>query len=322
MNKSPNIPENIFDTIIIGGGPAGYTAGIYAARARMKVLLIESFSVMGQATMTDVIENYPGIENIGGFELISKFKKQATSLGLGTTNGTVTKISEDQIDGVKVWNVESDSGSYKALSLIIATGASPKKLDIPGENEFIGKGVSYCATCDGAFFRDKEVVVVGGGDTAVEEAIFLTKFCKKVTIVHRRERLRAARIIQERAFSNNKISFAWESTIDKISGDGKVKKITLRNVKINQNTELAVDGVFVFVGWKPNTGFAKGIIELDEKGSIIVDNTAKTSKDNVFACGDCCSKVLHQIVTACGDGALSAYSAGQYVDELRGVAYK
>ncbi len=317
-----NISQDVYDTIIIGGGPAGYTAGIYAARARMKVLLIESFSVMGQATMTDVVENYPGFESVGGFEIVSKFKKQATAFGLDAMAGTVSEIAEKTLDKVKIFEVTSDAGSFKALSLIIATGASPKKLDIPGEKEFIGKGVSYCATCDGAFFRDKDVVVVGGGDTAVEEAMFLTKFARKVTIIHRRDRFRAAKILQERAFGNKKIEVVWNSTVKEIAGKEKIEKIVLENVKTKNLSEFAVSGVFVFVGWKPNTEFVKGVVELDKHNCIPVDNFCKTSKDGVYAAGDCCQKVLHQIVTACGDGAVAAYSAGQYVDELKGIAYK
>ncbi|MFQ5952012.1 MAG: thioredoxin-disulfide reductase [Candidatus Omnitrophota bacterium] len=322
MEQGKKVPKGVYDTVIIGGGPAGLTAGLYAARARMNVLLIESLSVMGQATMTDIIENYPGVEKASGFELISTFKKQAVTFGLSTITGTVRGISSKKKEGFTVWTVENENDTYEALSVIVATGAVPQKLDVPGETEFVGRGVSYCATCDAAFFRDKDIVVVGGGDTAVEEAMFLTRFVNKVTLVHRRDRMRAARILQERILANEKVEFAWDSVVEEIRGTDKVEKIKLKNVKTNEASELVCDGVFVFAGWRPNTDFLKGVLELNRKNCIIVDQEMKTSQKGVFACGDCCHKPLHQVVTACGDGAIAAYSAQQYVDELKGIAYK
>ena len=311
----------IYDIIIIGGGPAGLTAGLYASRGRMKTLLIESMSVMGQASMTELIENYPGVEKATGFDLISTFKKQAQSFGLECAMGTVKALSASVTGGQKTWKVIDENGEYHALAVVIASGARPKKLGVPGEVEMTGKGVSYCATCDAAFFRDKEILVVGGGDTAVEEALFLTRFGKKVTLVHRRDRLRATKIVQERAFSCKKMEFIWESVVESINGSAKVESVTVKNVKTGGETDVACDGVFVFVGWQPNTDFIDGIVDLDKGKAIITGASMNTSRPGIFAAGDCCSKVLHQVVTACGDGATAAYSAQQYVEELKGVAY-
>ncbi len=322
MVEAKRVPEGIYDVIIIGGGPAGFTAGIYAARARMNAFLVESFSITGQVMMTETIENYPGIEKITGFELISVFKKQAESLGLAVGQGTVKSVSAAEKDGWSVWQVEDENGTREALSVIIASGAYPKKLDIPGEEEFSGKGVSYCATCDGAFFKDKEIIVVGGGDTAVEEAIFLTRFGKRVRLVHRKDRLRASRVLQERAAGNKKIELVLDSVVEEINGNDKVGGATVKNVKTGRKGRIECDGVFVCVGWSPNTGFLGDVVERDEKGCVIVDDGKKTSREGIFAAGDCCKKRFHQVVTACGDGAVASHSAQQYVDELKGVAYK
>lgn len=316
------IPKDIYDIVIVGGGPAACTAGIYSSRGRMNTMMTESMSIMGQATMTDMVENYPGFDQIGGFELVSSYKKQAEKFGLKSSFGTVSSIKKTEMDGLPVWEVEDENGIRKALSVIVATGAKPRKLGVPGEDEFLGKGVSYCATCDGAFFREKDIAVIGGGDTAVEEALYLTKFGKKVSIVHRRDRFRAAKLLQERIFANDKMDFVWKSVVDEIKGSDKVEKIVLENVDTGDKTELACDGVFIFVGWEPNTGFLKDTIDLDGHGCIVVDAAMRTSEDGIFAAGDCCNKVFHQIVTACGDGATAAYSAQQYVEELKGIAYK
>ncbi|MFH1798678.1 MAG: thioredoxin-disulfide reductase [Candidatus Omnitrophota bacterium] len=305
----------MYDIIIIGGGPAGLTAGLYAARARAKTLLIESYSIMGQATMTELIENYPGVDKINGFEFVTRLKKQAEAFGLKIIQGTVAGLRRDEALP-HLYIIEAEGQTYEAVSIIVATGASPKKLQVPGENEFLGKGVSYCATCDGAFFRDKQIVVVGGGDTAVEEALFLTRFGKGVTIVHRRECLRAIKLLQERAFSNKKINFIWDSVVEEIKGKSKVEKVCLKNVKTAEKTEISCEGVFVFTGWTPNTDFLKQKVELDEKGNVMVDNALSTSQPGVFAAGDCSAKILRQVVTACGDGALAAFSASQYVETI------
>ncbi len=322
MREEKNIPAGMREIIIIGGGPAGLTAGLYASRARMNTLLLESVSVMSQLAMTEAIENYPGVTKTGGFDLVETFKKQAEAFGLESSQVTVKSVSLKKEGDLSVWQVEGEEGkTHEALSVIVATGASPRKLDIPGEKEFISKGVSYCATCDAAFFRDKDVVVVGGGDTAVEEALFLTKFAGGVTLVHRRDRLRATKILQERAHANKKMHFVWDSVAEEIKGKDKVEKIILRNIKTDKKSEVACHGVFIFIGWRPNTDFLKGTLALDEKGCIVVDSQMKTSAGGLFAAGDCCSKLLHQVVTACGDGAVAAVSATNYVERIKGTLY-
>lgn len=322
MSRKTDVPGGVCDTLIIGGGPAGLTAGIYASRGRMDALMIESFSVMGQATMTDMIENYPGVEKTTGFDLITGFKEQARRFGLKSVEGTVKTVKPVKENGLDIWKAETDTDTYRGLSVIVASGASSKKLGIPGEKEFAGKGVSYCATCDGAFFRNKEVVVVGGGDTAVEEALYLTKFCLKVALVHRRDRLRATKILQERAMASDKIYFIWNSVMEEIKGSEKVETAVLKNVNTEEISNVPCDGVFVFVGWIPNTDFVKDVVDLDGNGCVIVDGAMNTSSRGIFACGDCCSKVLHQVVTAAGDGATAAFSAQRYVDTLKGTVYK
>ncbi|MDD5633866.1 MAG: FAD-dependent oxidoreductase, partial [Candidatus Omnitrophica bacterium] len=254
-----------FDIIIIGGGPAGFAAGIYAARSRMITLVIESLSIMGQATMTEVIENYPGIEKMTGIDLVFAMKRQAESFGTKFTQGTVKKLFLRTDSGKKFWRVEDENGVYEAQAVIVASGAHSKQLDVPGEKELIGKGVSYCATCDGAFFKEKNIVVVGGGDAAVEEALYLTRFGKRVTLIHRRDKLRAAKIYQERFFANNKTEFIGENIVEGIIGKDKVEGVAVKNLKTGEKGSVSCDGVFIFVGWEPNTDFLKGIIRLDQK---------------------------------------------------------
>ncbi|MCK5450419.1 MAG: thioredoxin-disulfide reductase [Candidatus Omnitrophica bacterium] len=314
--------DNVYDVVIIGAGPAGLTAGIYAARARMKTLIIESLVVMGQATMTEIIENYPGVEKVTGFDLVTTLKKQAEGFGAKCRMGTVVKISRTNSGKVSVWKIEDENGSVEALSVIAASGARPKKLKVPGEEKFLGRGVSYCATCDGAFFRDKDIVVIGGGDTVVEEAIFLTRFGKKVTIIHRRDRLRATKILQERAFANEKIDYVWGSVVDSIVGVDKVERVVVVNKDTGKKQEISCEGVFIFTGWRPNTDFSDGVVKKDEYGAILADKEMKTSAPGIFAGGDCCRKILHQVVTACGDGAVAAFSAQHYVEKIKGTEYK
>jgi len=307
----------IYDVVIVGGGPAALTAGMYASRSRLKSVIVESLSIMGELTMTDMIENFPGISMMSGFELVENMKKQAKSFGLICKTGTVGSIEPVSHDDQTIWKVNSDEGSYLARAVIVASGARPKELGVPGECEFRGKGVSYCATCDGAFFRGKEVVVVGGGDTAVEEAVFLSKFASKVTIVHRRDQLRAIRIIQERASANPKIFFELSSVVEKIEGKDRVESVILRDLKKGSTRSYACDGVFVFAGWSPNTAFMNDLVNMDEAGNIVVDNFMRTSREGVFACGDCCARPLRQVVTACADGAVAAVSAEKYVEEIK-----
>ncbi len=299
-----------YDVVIIGGGPAGLTAGIYTSRARLKTLLVESYSVACQAVTTDHIENYPGFpDGINGFELIEKFKKQAEKFGAEFIVSEVKGIRENSPS----WEIVTDDKSYTSRTIIIASGARPKSLDIPGEDKFRGKGVSYCATCDGALFKNKEVVVAGGGDTALEEAIFLTRFAKKVTVIHRRSALRGTKILQERAFGNKKIEFVWDAVISEILGETKVSAVKVKNVKTGLEKDLSCDGVFIFVGYVPNTAFLKGLLPLDQSGYIIADDNCLTSKVGIFACGDCRKKLLRQVVTAAGDGATAAFACQHYL---------
>lgn len=323
MNTARSIPRILYDVVIIGGGPSGLTAGLYASRARLKTLLIESFSLPSQAVLTSHIENYPGFpEGISGFELIEKFKSQSKRFGLNFITGNAGGLKDCKYRKIDIWQVEVENKTYRALSVIVASGARPEKLGIRGEEKFCGRGVSYCAVCDGPFFRDKDIALVGGGDTAVEEALFLTKFARRVNLVHRKNRLRATKVLQERVFSNKKIEIIWDSVTDEILGDERVRGIRIKNLKTKKQSDVSCDGVFIFVGQVPNTDFVKGIVELDEQGYVIVDSEMKASREGIFACGDCRKTILRQVVTACGDGALAAFSAQRYVEELKGIAYK
>jgi thioredoxin reductase (NADPH) len=318
-----SFPDHVYDVVIIGGGPAGLTAGLYASRAGLRTLLMEGASTVSQITVTDLIENYPGIpEGINGFELIDRFKKQAGQFGLEMTSMDVSEIAKRPLGDVQGWEISAGAKSFTALAVIVATGAYWKKLGIPGEETFTGRGVSYCATCDGPFYRNEDVVVIGGGDTAVQEAIFLTNFARKVSIVHRRDRLRATKILQKRAFANRKIEFFWNAVVKEISGGDVIESVKIRDVISPDKTkEIMTKGVFIFVGLMPQTGAFRGIVDLDNGGYVVVDSNMQTSAKGVFACGDCIQKRLRQIVTACGDGATAAFSAQLYVEELKGEAY-
>jgi thioredoxin reductase (NADPH) len=315
------LPEYDYDTIIIGGGPAGYTAGIYAARAGLKTLLVEGAATVSQITITDLIENYPGIpDGINGFELMQLFKTQALKFGLEIITKDVSAIKNNAAAPV-IWDVTLEDESFRTLSVIAATGAQWNKLRIPGEAEFAGKGVSYCATCDGPFYRNKDVVVVGGGDTAVQEALFLTHFAKKVFVIHRRNRLRAAKILQKRAFAEKKIEFVWGVKLTEISGRDFVTGVKVADVQSGKINEISAEGVFIFVGRTPNTGLFHDILKLDAGGYIITDDNMRTSVAGIFAAGDCRVKQFRQVVTAAGDGANAIYSAELYVEELKGEKY-
>ncbi len=298
------------------------TAAIYASRACLKTLIIESPSIISQAGYALLIENFPGfVHGISGPQFIANLKAQVVSLGAELAVGNVCGIEFLKQQKKGTWQVNTLDKDYQAMSQIIASGASARKLNIPDEDRLLGKGVSYCATCDGAFFKDKEIAVIGGGNSAVEEAIFLTRFASKVTIVHRRDRLRATRSLQKAAISNKKIDISWNSVVDEILGDSKVSGLRLKNLDTNRLRELRCEGVFVSIGKTPNTKFLKGKVGLDDNGYIITDRELKASEKGMFACGDCRDTLLRQIVTACGDGALAAYSCQQYIEQLKGAVY-
>jgi len=300
-----------FDLVIAGGGPAGLTAGLYAARAKLKTLLIEKMVIGGQAASTFLIENYPGFpEGISGPELTQAMEKQAKRFGLEISNGDVHQV----LPQGKIWEIEHDGNKVTSRAVIITTGVDPKKLGVPGEEEMKGRGVSYCATCDGPFFRDEEIAVIGGGDAAVDEAIYLTRFAKRIYLIHRRNALRATKISQDQAFSNEKIQILWDTVVERISGEKSVTGVELKNVKTLQKSDLKVAGVFLYVGWKPHTEFLKGIVSLDEQGFIVTDSQMATSASGLFAAGDVRQKLLRQITTAVGDGATAAFAAERYLE--------
>jgi thioredoxin reductase (NADPH) len=313
-----------YDAIIIGGGPGGLTAGIYAARAKLKTLLIRSAFKASLITTTDLIDNFPGFpEGIGGSELIERITQQALRFGLEIIDEDVSTVSPSSVGSSNSWQVNTSSSEYKTLSLIISTGTEYAYLNVPGETEFTGRGVSYCATCDGPFYRDGKLIVVGGGDTAIQEALFLTRFAKSVIILHRRDRLRATAILQEQALSHEKISFEWNAVVEEILGDSAVKAIRIRDaLQPDKKKTIEADGVFVFTGNVPNTSIFKELVKMDENEYIIVDSHMKTSIPGIFACGDCTAKLLRQVVTACGDGAVAAFAMNEYINELKGNSYK
>ena len=303
----------MYDLIIIGGGPAGLTAGLYSARARLNVLMLEKLAPGGQVMNTDWVENYPGFpDGISGFELVDKMKNQAEKFGLKIQNDEVTglELSADQ----KI--VVTQKQRIETRALILCTGATWKKLGVEGEESLMGKGISYCATCDGPFYRDQEVAVIGGGDTAVEEALFLTRFVTRVYHIHRRDSLRAIKLLQERAFAEEKISFIWDTVPLRILGKDGVEGIELKNVKTGEITIKAVQGIFIFVGNIPNTELVRNLVELNENGFIITDNNMETSIPGVFAAGDNRAKLFRQISTAVGEGAAASYSAERYLEGL------
>ena len=308
-----------YDLIIIGGGPAGLSAGLYAGRARINTLIIEKQKNGGQIVITSEIENYPGcLEDETGPSLIDRMVKQTEKFGVDHVFDTVTDM--DLSGKEKILHCLHED--YSAKAVIIAAGANPVTIGCPGEKELSGKGVSYCATCDAAFFEDFEVYVVGGGDAAVEEAMYLTKFARKVTIIHRRNELRAAKSIQEKAFANPKLDFMWDSVVQEIRGDGLVESMVVKNVKTGELTEVFADeddgtfGIFVFIGFKPTTDVFKEHVGMDEKGYILTDSDMHTDVPGVFAAGDIRQKSLRQVVTACADGAIAAVQAGKYIEEM------
>jgi len=305
------VKTEIYEVIIIGGGPGGLTAGLYTSRARLRTLLIESALLGGQMTTTELIENYPGFpQGVPGDELSRLMEEQAKKFGMETVTQEVTKVS---LEG-KVKVVQTYESTYRCEALIVSTGAEYRKLGVPGEVDFAGKGVSYCATCDGAFFQDSRIVVVGGGDSALTEALFLTKFAKELTIIHRRDALRGTKIYQERTLANPKIKFLWNSIVQEIKGDSMVRSIVVKNVKTGETQEFETEGAFLFVGMVPRTQFLKGIVRMDEGGYILTNEQCETSAKGIFAVGDCRKKLLRQIATAVGDGATAAFAAEKFLE--------
>lgn len=310
--------DKVYDIIVLGAGPAGLTAASYAGRARMDTLLIEGTKDGGQIVITNEIENYPGsLEEESGPSLIARMTKQVEKFGADRVTDTIVDV---ELEG-KVKHLKGNHGDYYAKAVVLATGASPRPIGCPGEKEFTGKGVSYCATCDANFFEDFEVYVVGGGDSAVEEAMYLTKFARKVTLVHRRAELRAAKSIQEKAFKNPKMEFMWNTTIEEIKGDGVVTSMIVKDTvtgetrEIKANEEDGTFGIFVFVGFDPKSQLFEGKLEMENR-YIVTDKYMHTSVPGVFAAGDVIVKHLRQVVTACGDGAVAATEAQHYVENL------
>ncbi|MBS7657748.1 MAG: thioredoxin-disulfide reductase [Candidatus Bathyarchaeia archaeon] len=297
-----------YDVIIIGGGPAGLTAGVYTKRAKLNALLLEKTAIGGQMLLADVIENYPGFLEIKGFELAQKMEEQARKFGLEIKFNEVKQVKSEE---KKVFTEEE---VLTAKALIIASGAEPAKLNVKGEEKLIGKGVSYCATCDGAFFTGKEVAVVGGGDTALIEALYLSKIARKVYLIHRRDKFRGEKINQEKVLSNPKITVLWDTIVQEIIGKNKVEAILIKNVKTGKEETKLIDGIFIAIGRKPNTSFIN--VEKDDLGYIKVNEEMETNVKGVFAAGDCTSRKWRQITTAIGEGAKAAISAENYIEKL------
>lgn len=305
-----------FDTVILGGGPAGFSAGLYAARGELSTAIVDVNMLGGQPSNYLELENYPGFVCIGGYELMEKFEEHADKFGINKFPMQEI-LSVDLISNPKV--IKTKEYEFNAKTVIIATGAKPMKLGVKGEKEFVGRGVSYCAVCDGAFYKDKVVAVVGGGNAAVEEAIYLTRFASKVYLIHRRDELRADKIVQCRAFENPKLEFVFDSVVKEIVGEDCVKSLVLGNVKSKELTNLSIDGVFPYIGISPNVDNFSGQITQNSKGFILTDDTMKTSIDGVFAVGDVRVTPLRQVITAAADGAISAVYASRYIESQKEI---
>jgi thioredoxin reductase (NADPH) len=306
--------EKNYDIVIVGGGPGGLTAGLYGARARRKTVILEKYLPGGQIANTEEIEDYPGFEHISGADLATKMAEHAKKFGLKIESEEVVEVYVDSDDRV----ARCASGNlYRAKAIILSTGGSPVKLNVPGELEYAGKGVSYCAICDGAFFRDQVIAVVGGGDAAVEEATFLTKFGSKVLIIHRRDKFRAQKIIQKRAFDNPKIEVIWDMVVESINGDGKrVTDLSLKNVKTGEKSTLVVGAVFIFIGFRPNSDITREPLRKDQGGYVLTNERMETSIKGIYACGDVRAQLVRQITNAVGDGTIAAVAAEKYIEEL------
>lgn len=306
------VQSAIYDLIIIGAGPAGLTAALYAGRSRLETVVLEKMSVGGRIILSEKIDNFPGFPGgVSTRDLINRMEEQVRELDV--------KIELDEVVGLdcKAKSVKTNAGNLEARAIIIATGSRPRKLGVPGEDKLTGRGVSYCATCDAPFFKDKNVVVVGGGNAVAEEALYLARFAKTVTIVHRKDELRASAILQEQLKKNSKINFILSSTVLEILGSNKLESISIKNVNTQQQKLISCDGVFIYIGYEPETEFVKDQLRLDDAGFIITEDDLSTPIKGVFACGDCRKKSLYQVINACGDGAIAADSAYKYIANLR-----
>lgn len=300
-----------YDVVIIGGGPAGLAAGLYAARGMHRSLLLEKGVVGGQIALTDLVENYPGVPSINGFDLADTMLKQAESYGLETRYEEVTGI--EQAD--RKWKITTNESEVFTKALIITVGADYNKLGIPGEERLTGKGVSYCATCDAAFFRDQDIVVVGGGDAAMDESLFTTRYVSKATVIHRRDELRAGRILQDRAFANEKIDFVWDTVVEEVLGESQVEAVKLKNVKTGEESTLPTSAVFIFIGQHPNTDFLNGLVETDGRGHVLVDEWMRTKLPGLFGAGDVRQNSARQVASSVGDGVTAAIGADHYISD-------
>jgi thioredoxin reductase (NADPH) len=305
--------EEAVRVLIIGSGPAGLSAALYAARADLEPVVLTGMELGGQVSLTYAVENYPGFpEGIGGLELVELFQKQAERFGARLEYDLAGEVDFSE----RPYKVVTQNGKrYSAESIIISTGASAVHLNVPGENEYTGRGVSYCATCDGWFFKEKEVMVIGGGDSAVEESLFLTRYAENVTIVHRRDELRAGAILEERAKSNPKIKFAWNTVVEEISGNGAVQTVKLKDTKTGDQREQAIDGVFIFIGHKPNTSLFTDKLEVDKNGYLVIDNRMQTKVPGVYAAGEVADPYFRQVITSAGMGAAAAIQANHFLEE-------
>jgi len=308
--------EKEFDIVIVGGGPGGLTAGMYGARANLKTVLIEKYLPGGQIAVTEEVEDYPGFEHITGAELASKMTEHAKKFGLEIISDEIVSVHSESA-GRKV-AVGASGALYVGKQMIVSTGGSPVHLGVPGEKEFAGRGVSYCAICDGAFFKNQIIAVAGGGDAAVEEGMFLTKFGSKVILIHRRDKLRAQKIIQERAFRNPKMEFVWDSVIERIEGDAKVRSLLLRNLKTGHTSTLDVGALFVFVGFRPNSHILPEDVKKTDAGYLITDYKMETSIPGIYACGDVRDQLVRQVTNAVGDGTTAAMAAVKRIEEMEG----
>jgi thioredoxin reductase (NADPH) len=315
-SSSPNTEgsnEEQVNVLILGSGPAGLSAALYAARADLDPVVLSGLELGGQVSLTYTVENYPGFpDGVGGMEMVELFQKQAERFGARIEFDAAAEVDLSK----RPFRVVTQNGKlYRAATLIITTGASPVHLNVPGENELTGRGVSYCATCDGWFFKEKDVVVVGGGDSAVEEGLFLTRYADSVTIVHRRDELRAGAILTDRAMTNPKIKFMWNKVVKEISGNGAVKTVKLQDTQSGAEEEHKIDGVFIFIGHSPNTSLFKGQLEMDDLGYLIVDQKMRTKVPGVYAAGEVADPHFRQVVTSAGMGAAAAIQAGHFLDE-------